>query len=49
MIRPASSRNRAAFDGYYPEPVRLRRIAHWCRYISGMGAYALETRHPARQ
>ena len=29
---------RAVFDGYYPEPVRLRRIAHWCRYFSGMGA-----------
>jgi len=26
---------------YYPEPVWLRRIAHWCRYFSGMGAYAL--------
>ena len=33
---------RAVFDGYYPEPVRLRRIAHWCRYFSGMGAYALK-------
>jgi hypothetical protein len=33
---------RATFDGYYPEPVRLRRIAHWCRYASGMGAYALK-------
>ncbi len=28
--------------GYYPEPVRLRRIAHWCRYASGMGTYALK-------
>ena len=27
--------------GYYPEPVRLRRLAHWCRYFSGMGVYAL--------
>jgi hypothetical protein len=27
---------------YYPEPVRLRRIAHWCRYFSGMGTYALK-------
>lgn len=27
---------------YYPEPVRRRRIAHWCRYYSGMGAYALK-------
>ncbi len=33
---------RAAFNGYYPEPVRLRRIAHWCRYFSGMGTYALK-------
>lgn len=33
---------RKAFDGYYPEPVRLRRIAHWCRYFSGMGTYALK-------
>ena len=32
---------RNAFHGYYPEPVRLRRIAHWCRYFSGMGTYAL--------
>ena len=32
---------RAAFKAYYPEPVRLRRIAHWCRYFSGMGTYAL--------
>jgi hypothetical protein len=30
------------FNGYYPEPVRLRRIAHWCRYFSGMGTYALK-------
>ncbi|MBT5872970.1 MAG: DUF4037 domain-containing protein [Candidatus Latescibacteria bacterium] len=33
---------RATFEAYYPEPVRLRRIAHWCRYYSGMGAYALK-------
>jgi hypothetical protein len=33
---------RRAFEGYYPEPVRLRRIAHWCRYFSGMGTYALK-------
>ncbi|MEM8859765.1 MAG: DUF4037 domain-containing protein [Chloroflexota bacterium] len=32
---------RNAFQAYYPEPVRLRRIAHWCRYFSGMGTYAL--------
>lgn len=33
---------RQVFLGYYPEPVRLRRIAHWCRYFSGMGTYALK-------
>jgi len=33
---------REVLQGYYPEPVRLRRIAHWCRYFSGMGAYALK-------
>lgn len=33
---------RAALKTYYPEPVRLRRIAHWARYFSGMGAYALK-------
>ncbi|MEZ4556139.1 MAG: DUF4037 domain-containing protein [Caldilineaceae bacterium] len=33
---------RTVLNGYYPEPVRLRRIAHWCRYFSGMGAYALK-------
>ncbi len=33
---------RAALLDYYPEPVRLRRIAHWCRYFSGMGTYALK-------
>jgi hypothetical protein len=33
---------RQAFAGYYPEPVWLRRIAHWCRYFSGMGTYALK-------
>lgn len=32
---------RRGFQEYYPEPVRLRRIAHWCRYFSGMGSYAL--------
>ncbi|HCV24333.1 MAG TPA: DUF4037 domain-containing protein [Candidatus Latescibacteria bacterium] len=32
---------RRTFDDYYPEPVWLRRIAHWCRYASGMGIYAL--------
>ena len=33
---------RQALLGYYPEPVRRRRIAHWCRYFSGMGTYALK-------
>ncbi len=33
---------REALKQYYPEPVRLRRIAHWSRYYSGMGAYALK-------
>ncbi len=33
---------RTALNAYYPEPVRLRRIAHWCRYFSGMGTYALQ-------
>ena len=33
---------RQVFSRYYPEPVRLRRIAHWCRYFSGMGTYALK-------
>src|SRR5450432_380191 len=33
---------RQAFQSHYPEPVRLRRIAHWCRYFSGMGSYALK-------
>lgn len=33
---------RQKFNAYYPEPVRLRRIAHWCRYFSGMGVYAVK-------
>lgn len=33
---------RRHFAGHYPEPVRRRRIAHWCRYFSGMGVYALK-------
>jgi hypothetical protein len=36
------SQIRSQLQGYYPEPVRLRRIAHWCRYFSGMGSYALK-------
>lgn len=33
---------RNVLKGYYPETVHLRRIAHWCRYFSGMGTYALK-------
>ena len=33
---------REALTQYYPEPVRIRRLAHWCRYFSGMGSYALK-------
>ena len=33
---------REALAAYYPEPVRLRRLAHWSRYFSGMGVYALK-------
>ena len=33
---------RRTLKGYYPEPVRRRRLAHWCRYFSGMGTYALK-------
>lgn len=33
---------RQVLQGYYPEPVRLRRIANWCRFFSGMGTYALK-------
>ncbi|MBE7555888.1 MAG: DUF4037 domain-containing protein [Anaerolineales bacterium] len=33
---------RQKFNAYYPEPVWLRRIAHWCRYFSGMGVYAVK-------
>jgi hypothetical protein len=33
---------RLALSDYYPEPVRIRRLAHWCRYFSGMGVYALK-------
>ena len=33
---------REKLQQYYPEPVRLRRLAHWCRYFSGMGTYALK-------
>ena len=30
---------RAVFAGYYPDVVWKRRLAHWCRYASGMGLY----------
>ena len=33
---------RRKLAGYYPDPVWKRRIAHWCRYCSGMGLYALQ-------
>ncbi len=33
---------RSALQQYYPEPVRIRRLAHWARYFSGMGVYALK-------
>ncbi len=33
---------RVSFKQYYPEAVWLRRMAHWCRYFSGMGTYALK-------
>lgn len=33
---------RETFQTYYPEDVRRRRIAHWCRYFSGMGVYAMK-------
>ena len=33
---------RQALAAYYPEPVRIRRLAHWSRYFSGMGVYALK-------
>jgi len=36
------TRIRQTLAHYYPEPVRLRRIAHWCRFVSGMGTYALK-------
>ncbi len=38
----AFTRIRERLQGYYPEDVRRRRIAHWCRYYSGMGTYALK-------
>ncbi len=29
-------------NGYYPDEVWKRRIAHWCRYASGMALYAMK-------
>jgi len=29
-------------NGYYPDEVWRRRIAHWCRYASGMALYAMK-------
>jgi len=36
------TRIRAGYAAYYPDAVWRRRIAHWCRYYSGMGVYALQ-------
>jgi hypothetical protein len=33
---------RSVLQGYYPDHVWKRRIAHWCRYFSGMGLYAMK-------
>ena len=33
---------RNQFGKYYPDNIWKRRIAHWCRYCSGMGSYALK-------
>ena len=33
---------REVLGGYYPDDVWKRRIAHWCRYASGMGLYAMK-------
>jgi hypothetical protein len=37
----AFSTIRAVLGDYYPDPVWKRRIAHWCRYFSGMGLYPM--------
>jgi hypothetical protein len=36
------TRIRSVLQGYYPDNVWKRRIAHWCRYASGMGLYAMK-------
>jgi hypothetical protein len=33
---------RGVLGGYYPDAVWKRRIAHWCRYFSGMGLYPMK-------
>lgn len=33
---------RDVINGYYPDEVWRRRIAHWCRYASGMALYAMK-------
>lgn len=33
---------RAVLQEYYPDEVWKRRIAHWCRYFSGMGLYPMK-------
>jgi hypothetical protein len=35
------TRLRETYQGYYPDNVWKRRIAHWCRYCSGMGLYSM--------
>lgn len=36
------TRVREHINGYYPDEVWRRRIAHWCRYASGMALYAMK-------
>jgi hypothetical protein len=33
---------RSTLEDYYPDEVWRRRMAHWCRHASGMGAYAVQ-------
>ena len=37
-----SSASAKCSTGYYPDAVWKRRIAHWCRYASGMGLYWMQ-------
>ncbi len=39
---------RNVISNYYPDDVWKRRIAHWCRYASGMGLYAMRRAHARR-